>query len=135
VADDLTDWLYSMMPLAAVLDIQAVALAPDEVRLSLEWDHRLCNGDGVLHGGTLMSLADAAGAACAFGNLPPGAGTATIESKTNFFAAVRSGTVTATCRPLHVGSRTIVVETEVHRDDGRLAAKTIQTQAVLLRSG
>ena len=58
-------------------------------------------------------------------------GTATIESKTNFFAATRSGTVKAHSHPLHIGKRVIVVETEIRGDDGQLAAKTIQSQAVL----
>jgi uncharacterized protein (TIGR00369 family) len=80
-----------------------------------------------------MALADSAGGACAFANLPDGAaGTSTIESKTNFLGAVREGTVTATARPLHVGRTTIVVETELRRDDGRLVAKVTQTQTVLL---
>ncbi len=78
-----------------------------------------------------MALADSAGGACAFANLPAGAtGTSTIESKTNFLGAVREGVVSATARPLHVGGSTIVVETEVHHGE-RLVAKTTQTQAVL----
>jgi 1,4-dihydroxy-2-naphthoyl-CoA hydrolase len=77
-----------------------------------------------------MALADSAGGLCAFLNLPAGsAGTATIESKTNFFGAVRDGTVVAAARPLHTGSTTIVIETEVRAGD-RLVAKTTQTQAV-----
>jgi uncharacterized protein (TIGR00369 family) len=65
--------------------------------------------------------------------LPDGAvGTSTIESKTNFLGAVREGTVTATAKPLHVGRTTIVVETELRCDDGRLVAKVTQTQTVLL---
>jgi uncharacterized protein (TIGR00369 family) len=64
-------------------------------------------------------------------NLPPGAGTATIESKTNFFRAVRDGRIVAESRPLHVGSSTIVVETEVRDGSERLVAKVTQTQAVL----
>jgi uncharacterized protein (TIGR00369 family) len=79
-----------------------------------------------------MALADSAGGACAFTNLPEGAtGTSTIESKTNFLGAVRGGVVHATAAPLHVGSTTIVVETEVRDDDGRLVMKTTQTQIVL----
>ena len=78
-----------------------------------------------------MALADSAGAACAFLNLPEGAvATSTIESKTNFLGAVTDGTVTATSQPLHVGGTTIVIETELH-DGDRLVAKTTQTQAVL----
>jgi uncharacterized protein (TIGR00369 family) len=78
-----------------------------------------------------MALADTAGAVCAFLNLPEGATTATIESKTNLLAAVRDGTVTAVSTPLHVGGRVIVVETAVTDEAGGLVAKTTQTQAVL----
>ena len=86
----------------------------------------------MLHGGIVMALADTSGAVCAFLNLPQGAGgTTTIESKTNFFSATRSGTVKAHSRPLHVGRRVIVVETEIRGEAGKLAAKTIQSQAVL----
>ncbi|HEV2141424.1 MAG TPA: PaaI family thioesterase, partial [Candidatus Dormibacteraeota bacterium] len=84
------------------------------------------------HGGVLMALADSAGGACAFLNLPPDAtGTSTIESKTNFLGAVRAGTVTATATPLHRGGTTIVVETTVRDASGKPIAKTTQTQLVL----
>ena len=64
-------------------------------------------------------------------NLPAGStGTGTIESKTNFLRSVRDGHVMATSRPLHVGRTIVVVETELARDDGALAAKVTQTQAV-----
>ena len=83
-----------------------------------------------MHGGSLMALADSCGGVCAFLNLPEGSvGTATIESKTNFMRAVREGTVIATTRPLHKGRTLIVLETELTRDDGKLAAKVTQTQA------
>ena len=77
-----------------------------------------------------MALADSAGAVCAFLNLPPGGRTVTIESKTNFFGAVRDGEVRARARPLHRGRTTIVVETDLH-DSDRHMARTTQTQAVL----
>jgi 1,4-dihydroxy-2-naphthoyl-CoA hydrolase len=102
------------------------------VCLALDWAPDLCTSGGLLHGGIVMALADSAGALCAYLNLPgTAAGTATIEAKTNFLAAVRAGTAVATSRPLHVGSRTIVVETETRDLDGRLVAKTPATQAVL----
>ncbi|MBM3671832.1 MAG: PaaI family thioesterase [Actinobacteria bacterium] len=127
-----TEFLRSAMPLCGVLDMTAEKNAPDEIVLSMEWRDELCTGGGLLHGGAIMALADSAGGACAFANLPEGAtGTATIESKTNFLGAVRSGTVTATAKPLHKGSMTIVVETEVSDDTGKLVAKVTQTQAVL----
>lgn len=127
-----TELLHAQVPLCATLGITADTFRPDEVVLSLDWAPNLCTGNDVLHGGIVMALADSAGGLCAFLNLPAGAGgTATIESKTNFLAATRSGTLKAHCRPLHVGKRVIVLETEVRGDDGKLAAKVLQTQAVL----
>ena len=127
-----TEMIHGLVPLTVTLGITADAAGPDEVVLSLDWASNLTTGGGVLHGGMVMALADTSGAVCAFLNLPEGAGgTTTIESKTNFFAATRSGTVKAHSRPLHIGKRVIVVETEIRDDDGGLAAKTIQSQAVL----
>jgi 1,4-dihydroxy-2-naphthoyl-CoA hydrolase len=127
-----TEMIQGLVPLAVTLSITADAAVPEEVVLSLDWAQNLTTGGGVLHGGIVMALADTSGAVCAFLNLPEGAGgTTTIESKTNFFAATRSGTVKAHSRPLHVGRRVIVVETEIRGEEGKLAAKTIQSQAVL----
>lgn len=121
-----------MMPLCASLGIAAREFAAEAVVLELEWRPDLCTSNGVLHGGVIMTLADSSGAGCAFLNLPDGAiGTSTIESKTNFLGAVKGGSVTARSAALHVGSTTIVVETEVRNDAGRLVAKVTQTQAVL----
>ena len=127
-----TEFIHAHVPLCATLGITADVARPEEVVLSLDWAPNLCTGNDVLHGGMVMTLADSAGGVCAFLNLPEGAGgTATIESKTNFIAATRSGTVKAHTRPLHIGKRVIVLETEVRGDDGKLAAKVLQTQAIL----
>ena len=128
---DLTEQLQGLMPLCATLGMRAVRMDPDAVELEMDWTVERCTTNGLLHGGALMALADSAGGACAFLNLPTGAtGTATIESKTNFLGGARGGTVWAVARPLHVGSTTIVVETEVTNND-RLVAKVTQTQIVL----
>jgi uncharacterized protein (TIGR00369 family) len=120
------------MPFAGVLGLEILAADADEVRARLAWDERLCTAGEILHGGVLMGLADAAGGLCAYLNLPDGsAGTATIESKTNFFRAVRDGHVVATSRPLHRGRTTIVVETDLHDAAGKHVARVTQTQAVL----
>ena len=123
--------LHALVPFAATLGLRVAGAAPEEVRVELDHRPELCTAAGVLHGGALMALADTAGAVCAFLNLPEGATTTTVESKTNLLAAVRGGTLAATATPLHAGSTLIVVETELRRDDGRLVAKTTQTQAVL----
>jgi uncharacterized protein (TIGR00369 family) len=81
-----------------------------------------------------MALADSVGAICAYLNLPEGATTSTIESKTNFFRGVRSGFVRATARPVHIGNRTIVVQTDLIDEKDRSVALVIQTQAVLRRA-
>jgi uncharacterized protein (TIGR00369 family) len=129
---DPTELLHSSMPLCATFGMRGVRFEPEAVEVELDWTDSLCTSGGLLHGGALMALADSAGAACAFANLPEGAvGTATIESKTNFLGSVREGTVRAISTPLHLGSSTIVVETELRTSDGRLVAKTTQTQTVL----
>ena len=127
-----TALFHRTMPFAKRLGVEVLAHGKDVVRSRLAWEDSLCTLSGVLHGGVLMSLADANAAVCAFLNLPEGAqGTTTIESKTNFLRAVREGHATATSRVLHPGRRVIVVETEIHDDAGKLVAKVTQSQAVL----
>ncbi len=123
--------LIGAMPFAAGLGIELIAAGPDEVRGGLAHDPALCTAGGILHGGVLMALGDSLGAICAYLNLPEGAHTATIESKTNFFRAVRSGPVEATSRPLHVGRTVIVVQTDIVDEQGDPVAQVTQTQAVL----
>jgi uncharacterized protein (TIGR00369 family) len=119
------------MPFAVRLGIEIDSASADEVRGGLDWSAELCTAGGILHGGALMGLADSLGAICAFLNLPTGATTATIESKTNFFRAVRSGRVGAVARPLHIGRTTIVVQTDLSDDRGKAVAQVTQTQAVI----
>jgi 1,4-dihydroxy-2-naphthoyl-CoA hydrolase len=127
-----TALIHDAMPFCATLGVRADRYTPDEVALLLDWAPGLCTTGGILHGGVIMALADSAGGACALLNLPKdAASTATIESKTNFLGAVRSGTVTATASPLHVGGTTMVVETSVRDASARLVAKVTQTQMVL----
>ena len=128
----LTEQLNAAMPFGAVLGMEVVSASPDPVETKLASRAELCTAGGILHGGALMGLADAAGGYCAFLNLPEGAnGTATIESKTNFFGAVRGGTVHARTAPIHRGRTTIVVDTDLFDDGGRRVARVTQTQAVL----
>jgi 1,4-dihydroxy-2-naphthoyl-CoA hydrolase len=127
-----TEMIRILMPLAATLGMRADAYEAGKVILSMDWSPSLCTASGILHGGAVMALADSAGAACAVLNLPEEAtGTTTIESKTNFLGAVRQGSVSATSTVLHRGGTTIVVETVVRDDAGKLIAKVTQTQLVL----
>lgn len=123
--------LTAAIPFAATLGIEIGEVTPQRVTATMDWTADRCTAGGILHGGALMAFADTIGAVCAVANLPPGAGTSTIESKTNFFRAVRGGTVTATTTPLHVGRTTIVVQTALTDDRGKPVAQVTQTQAVL----
>ena len=129
---DPTETLRAFMPFAATLGIVVLRYDPEEVRLRLEWAPELCTAGGAMHGGAIMALADSAGGACAYLNLPPGAaGTTTVESKTNFLRAVRDGYIEAAARPLHAGRTLIVVETDIRDTRQRLAGRVTQTQLVL----
>lgn len=123
--------LLATMPFAVEIGVELRSASADEAVGVLAWAPERCTAGGLLHGGALMTLADSVGAVCAFLNLPQGAGTATTSSSTNLFRAVRSGTVTATARPLHRGRSLIVVQTDLIDDDGRRVAQVTQSQAVL----
>jgi 1,4-dihydroxy-2-naphthoyl-CoA hydrolase len=123
--------LLAMIPYAATLGMSLDEAAPELVRGKMPWSPTLCTTGGAMNGGAIMSLADNVGALCAFLNLPPGAATATVESGTNLFRAVRDGTLHASARPLHVGRSFIVVRTELTDDQDRAVGQTTQTQAVI----
>ena len=128
----LTAQVAAAAPYTGFLGMEIVSASPDEVRTRLAWSADKCTAGGMLHGGALMSLADSAGGFLAFLNLPADAkGTATIESKTNFLGPIRGGHVNAVSKALHKGKRTIVIDTELFDDDGKLVARVTQTQAVL----
>jgi uncharacterized protein (TIGR00369 family) len=124
--------LAEIAPLAGTLGIEVSHAAAEEVRGGMDWAPEKCTAGGLLHGGALMAFADTLGGVCAFLNLPDGATTtATVESKTNFFRAVRTGRVEGVTRPLHVGRSFIVVQTDVLDDQERRVAQVTQTQAIL----
>src|SRR5262249_50874894 len=117
--------------LSDLLGMRVVEAAPERVVAELTVRDDLQTVGGALHGGTLMALADTVGATATVLNLPTGATTTTLESKTNFFAAGRAGVVRAETTPLHRGKRTMVWQTRVTDESGRLLSLTIQTQMVL----
>lgn len=127
----LTELAHTQMPLTALLDLEIQSGRPDGVVATGSWKPEHCTANGLIHGGYLMAQADSVGAVCAFLNLAEGATTSTIESKTNFFRPVTSGTITFSATPVHVGRSLIVVQTDATREDGALASRTTQTQAVI----
>ncbi len=129
--DEMTDELQRLMPFAKLCGIRLLAAAPAEVRGEMPWGPELCTSAGVMHGGALMAFADTLGAMCAFLNLPEGATTTTVESKTNFFRALRSGRAHGVSRPVNVGRTLIAVQTDIRDDEERRIALVTQTQIVL----
>lgn len=121
------------LPLARTLGIEFTAAQADLVEARMQVRAEICTRPDILHGGAVMALADTVGAAATVINLPPGAATTTIESKTNFLAAIALGdTAIARAKPFHRGRTTMVWQTEITRQsDGRLAAVVTQTQMVL----
>ena len=114
-----------------LLGIRFVETGKERVVAELTIRDDLRTVGGALHGGTLMAFADTVGAAATIVNLPPGATTTTLESKTNFFAAGRSGVVRAEATPLHRGRTTMVWQTRITDESGKLLSLTTQTQMVL----
>jgi uncharacterized protein (TIGR00369 family) len=113
------------------LGIELVEVTPDRVVARLKVSEKLMTVGGTLHGGTLMAFADSVGAAGTVANLAEGQRTATLESKTNFIAGCRSGTVQAEAKPIHKGKRTHVWETRITDEAGKLLSVTTQTQMIL----
>lgn len=118
-------------PFAGFLGVTIERAEPALVIGTMPWRAELCTTGDVLHGGAIMAFADGLGGLCAYLNLPDGAQTTTIESKTNFIRAVRGGSVASISRPVHIGRTLIVVETDVRDERDRLIVRTSQTQLVL----
>src|SRR6516225_10703764 len=121
-----------MLPFAELLGIEFVSAAPDKIVAEMIVREDLCTRPAVLHGGAVMAFADTLGATGTILNLPEGAGTTTIESKTNFVAPAPAGTrVIGEAIPIHRGRRTMIWQTRVLTPEGRLVALVTQTQLVL----
>jgi uncharacterized protein (TIGR00369 family) len=115
-----------------LLGVRFVEASPERLRAELTVRDELCTVPGIMHGGALMAFADTLGACATTMHLAPGARTTTIESKTNFLAAARTGTtISGECIVLHQGRTTCVCQTRITDSAGRLLALVIQTQAVL----
>ena len=120
------------LPFADLMGVKIVEATKGKVVGRLTVREELTTGGHILHGGALMAFADSLGAVGRFLNLPAGARTTTLESKTNFLGAARVGeTITGEATPLHVGRRSSVWQTRVTNAAGRLLALVIQTQMTI----
>jgi uncharacterized protein (TIGR00369 family) len=122
----------NIMPFAKLMGVRLVEAKPDKIVAELLVREDLCTAGGIMHGGAYMAFADSLGAVATVLNLPKGAGTTTIESKTNFLGAVKVGeTARGETTAIHIGRATQVWQTRILRPDGKAAAIVIQTQMVL----
>jgi uncharacterized domain 1 len=120
------------MPFSDLMGVEIVTRSPERVTGRLVVREDLCTAGGILHGGAIMAFADALGAVGASLNLPAGARTTTLESKTNFLRPAPAGaTVTGEAQPLHLGRRSSVWQTRITTEDGKLVALVTQTQMTL----
>ena len=120
------------LPFADLLGIRYLTATAERVTAEMIVRPELCTTHSILHGGALMAFADTLGAAATVLNLPEGAGTATIESKTNFLASAPVGAkVIGEALPVHRGRRTMVWQTRLTLENGRPVGLVTQTQMVL----
>ena len=124
------------LPFADLLGIRYTSANRDKVIAEMDIRGELCTVPAVAHGGVYMAFADTLGAVATILNLDSGARTTTIESKTNFLAAAPAGTtITGETTPVHKGRTTMVWQTRITNEEGRLAALVTQTQLVLPAPG
>jgi uncharacterized protein (TIGR00369 family) len=127
-----TNITVDSLPFAKLMGIEITSATRDKVLAEMLVRDDLCTRPAVLHGGAAMAFADTLGAMGTLLNLPEGAGTTTIESKTNFISAAPAGTkVLGECTPIHRGKRTMVWQTRISTGENRLVAIVTQTQLVL----
>jgi 1,4-dihydroxy-2-naphthoyl-CoA hydrolase len=121
------------MPFANLMGVEVTVQEKDRVVGNLTVREDLCTAGGILHGGAYMAFADSLGAIGGFLNLPEGARTTTLESKTNFLGAARIGqVVTGEATPLHIGRRSSVWQTRITSAEGKLLALVTQTQMTVV---
>jgi len=119
-------------PFSRMMGVEILEATRQKIRGRITVRPDLCTSGHIMHGGAVMAFADALGAIGASLNLPEGAGTTTIESKTNFIGSAQEGTVVeGETLPIHVGRRSSVWQTRITRPDGKLVAVVTQTQMVL----
>jgi uncharacterized protein (TIGR00369 family) len=129
----LQDLLAPLFP--GLMGLELVEASPERVVATMKVRSDLCTTGGILHGGAVMAFADTLGAVGTFVNLQQaggGRGTTTVDSSTKFIGAAKLGsTVTGESTPFHRGKTTMVWQTLIRTEAGKLCAVVTQTQLVL----
>ena len=129
-AESFQDRFKHLLP--DMMGVEFTSATPDKVAAQLMVRKDLCTIGDNLHGGAIMAFADTLGAVVAILNMPEGARTTTIESKTNFIGGAPAGTrVTGESIAVHKGRTTVVCQTTIRSEAGKLVALVTQTQLVI----
>jgi len=133
MTDPVAAMQHRLQPLfPGLMGLQLVEVGPERIVATIRVRPDLCTTGGILHGGAHMAFADTLGAVGTFVNLPDGKGTTTVESSTKFIGSAKLGTtVTGESTPLHKGRTTMVWQTAIRNEQGKLCAMVTQTQLVL----
>ncbi|HOP18842.1 MAG TPA: PaaI family thioesterase [Parvularculaceae bacterium] len=119
-------------PFAKMMGVRMTHVTKDRIEAELDVTPEHCTVPATLHGGAIMAFADNLGGVGAFLNMPEGSMTSTVESKTNFLRPVPVGQkAIAITTPVNIGRTLQVWQTQVFREDGKLAAIVTQTQIIM----
>ena len=122
-------------PYYQLLGMNITDIREGESRIQMPFGQKLTHPYGMVHGGAIASLADAAVAVALIGMVDEKDRVTTIEFKINFFAPISKGELTARAKIIHRGSMTAVGDVEVMNEKGRLVAKAIATYSILNAQG
>jgi uncharacterized protein (TIGR00369 family) len=115
-----------------LMGVRLVTLEPERVVAELVVRPDLCTAGGIMHGGAYMAFADTLGAVGTVINLPQGKRTTTTDSSTKFIGgAPVNSTVVGESVALHRGRTTMVWQTTIRSQEGKLCAVVTQTQLVM----
>ena len=117
--------------LVQCLGIEFTAIGADFVEARMPVDERTMQPMGLLHGGASAALAETLGGAGAYLAVPEGTICLGLEINANHLRGVRSGRVTATARPVHIGRSTHVWDIRLSTEDGKLNCISRLTIAVI----
>ena len=123
---------WSANTMMQALDIRITAFGDDWLAGTMPVDPRTHQPYGLLHGGASVALAETLGSTAAMLTLDPSREmTVGLDINANHIRGVRSGVVTGTARPLHIGRSTQVWEIRIEHDDGALVCISRLTMAVI----
>ena len=114
------------------LGIEITALGDDYIEAKMPVDHRTHQPFGLLHGGASVALAETLGSVAAHCTIDDQTKYCVgLEINANHIKSVKSGFVTGTTRPIHIGQRTQIWETRITNEKNELVCISRITMAVI----